>query len=63
MPEAPLSGRVAVVTGASRGVGWAIAVELASLGASVVITARTDIAGTIDDTCNGSKPPAAWRLP
>jgi 3-oxoacyl-[acyl-carrier protein] reductase len=32
-----LSGRVAVVTGSSRGIGSAIAVKLASLGAKVVV--------------------------
>ena len=37
-----LSGRVALVTGASRGIGQATAVELARRGAHVVITARTD---------------------
>ena len=35
-----LEGRVAVVTGASRGIGFAIAEALASRGCSVVITAR-----------------------
>ena len=35
-----LEGRVAVVTGASRGIGFAIAESLASRGCSVVITAR-----------------------
>jgi 3-oxoacyl-[acyl-carrier protein] reductase len=35
-----LSGQVAVVTGGSRGIGYAIAKKLASMGASVVITAR-----------------------
>ncbi len=50
-----LQGKVAVVTGASRGVGRATAVELAELGASVIVTARTDvrrddIAGTIGET-------------
>ena len=37
----PLHGKGAVVTGASRGVGKAIAVELAGLGADVAVTART----------------------
>ena len=51
-----LEGRVAIVTGASRGVGAATAVALAAAGASVVCAARaTDeaplpIPGTIDDT-------------
>lgn len=36
----PLAGKTAVVTGASRGIGRAIAVHLAGLGAKVVLTAR-----------------------
>ncbi|MFC7217000.1 SDR family oxidoreductase [Streptomyces polyrhachis] len=36
----PLAGRVAVVTGASSGIGEASAEELASLGARVVVLAR-----------------------
>jgi NAD(P)-dependent dehydrogenase (short-subunit alcohol dehydrogenase family) len=35
-----LSGRLAVVTGASRGIGFAIAQGLAQCGASIVITGR-----------------------
>jgi len=35
-----LSGRVALVTGASRGLGWAMASALAAAGAHVVLNAR-----------------------
>lgn len=37
----PLSGQAAVVTGAGRGIGAAIARRLASLGASVVLSGRS----------------------
>ncbi|MEX0800177.1 MAG: SDR family NAD(P)-dependent oxidoreductase [Dehalococcoidia bacterium] len=52
----PLSGQVAVVTGASRGIGRAICVDFAKAGADVVVSARTSEAtpsklpGTIEDT-------------
>jgi NAD(P)-dependent dehydrogenase (short-subunit alcohol dehydrogenase family) len=42
------SGRVAFVTGASRGIGAAVAVELARAGLHVVITARTQ--GGLEET-------------
>ena len=40
MPDKPLAGRIAVVTGASRGIGAATAKALAAAGAHVVITGR-----------------------
>lgn len=36
-PPLPLAGRVAIVTGSSRGIGRAIAIHLAELGARIVI--------------------------
>jgi citronellol/citronellal dehydrogenase len=54
--QQPLSGQVAVVTGASRGIGRAIAVDFARAGADVVVAARssekapTKLPGTIDKT-------------
>ena len=49
-----LSGRVAVVTGASRGIGKGIALELGAAGATVYVTARTvepgPIPGTVGET-------------
>jgi NAD(P)-dependent dehydrogenase (short-subunit alcohol dehydrogenase family) len=53
-----LSGRVALVTGASRGVGQAIAIELARRGADVIVSARTvdqaspGMPGTLTETAD-----------
>lgn len=39
-----LDGRVAFVTGSTRGIGWAVAQQFASLGASIVVHGRQDAA-------------------
>ena len=44
-----LSGKVAIVTGAARGIGRAIAVELAANGADIV---AVDIAGPVSPASN-----------
>lgn len=56
MPVGAFSGKVAVVTGASRGLGKGIALGLGEVGATVYVTGRSTSAsgsrlrGTIDET-------------
>jgi 3-oxoacyl-[acyl-carrier protein] reductase len=47
----PLAGQVAVITGAGRGIGAAIARQLAGLGATAVLCGRTK--STLDETARG----------
>ena len=42
LSSASLSGKIAIVTGSSRGIGKAMAIGLAREGASVVVAARSE---------------------
>ncbi|WP_067545006.1 SDR family NAD(P)-dependent oxidoreductase [Nocardia crassostreae] len=56
MSEIPkiLAGRVAVVTGASRGIGKGIALELGAAGATVFVTGRTTTPGHLPGTVHAT---------
>ncbi|MCL4436729.1 MAG: glucose 1-dehydrogenase [Thaumarchaeota archaeon] len=44
-----LTGKIAIVTGASRGLGRAIAIGLAKAGANLVVTDVLDVSGTVEE--------------
>ncbi|WP_067814265.1 SDR family NAD(P)-dependent oxidoreductase [Nocardia inohanensis] len=56
MSEIPkiLAGRVAIVTGASRGIGKGIALELGAAGATVYVTGRTTAPGRLPGTVHAT---------
>ena len=64
----PLDGKVAIVTGSSRGIGKGIALSLARDGADIVVCARSDESaanplGSIQKTASESRlscPSVQW---
>ncbi|MFC1886522.1 SDR family NAD(P)-dependent oxidoreductase [Thermodesulfobacteriota bacterium] len=64
-----LNGKIAIITGASRGLGKAMALELARAGASVAVAARTvrrgqsKLSGTIYETVNEIEKTGGTAMP
>lgn len=68
MPSQPLRGKVAVITGASRGIGRACALRLAEEGVAVVVAAKTEESsakspGSIHDVAREIEALGARALP
>ena len=70
MPSRPFADRIALVTGASRGIGRALALALAGAGAHVVAVARTkgaleelddEIGALRRERHSGAAQSRAWR--
>jgi NAD(P)-dependent dehydrogenase (short-subunit alcohol dehydrogenase family) len=59
---ADYAGKTALITGAGRGIGRAVALGLGGAGAHVILLARTDLAGGKDRRHRGSGPRLAFEV-
>lgn len=64
MPNSALAGRTAIITGASAGIGLAVAQELHAAGAKLVLNARrADRLAALADRLNAHQPGSACSVP